>query len=361
MTAAIVLGGLGACASPPAGLLSYELDVPMQVLSVPGAPGVMDGRGDFRRLFCEELAADPEFAGEPCDSYLHRLADEPPAAGLAPVDRPLDIRLVVVPGLFSECAPGLAMPFAASIQRLAARGVRVDFLQVSGRSGSDSNARQIANYLGTVDPRSGQQLVLVGHSKGAVDLLHFLVGYPGLARRVDAMLSVAGAINGSPRADDARAMYGDWLADIDLVSCDAGDGLAMEHLTRRYRMNWLASNPLPSSVAYYSLVAFAGPDRVGLNSQRGHRALSVIDPRNDGQLLFYDQVIPGSTLLGTVNANHWAVALPVTEISPLLASLVVTKNRFPRDAMLIAALRMIADRTPRGVRSPESAPAGPSR
>lgn len=340
---AFCLGGLAACASQPRGLLPYRLDVPMQVLGVPGTPGITDGRAEFRTVFCEELAADPEFAGQNCAFYLHRLADEPPA-GPAPALAALDIRLVVVPGVFSECAPGLGMPFTASAELLAGRGVQVDFLQVSGRSGSGANARQIANYLGAIETRPGQLLVLLGYSKGAVDILHFLVGYPGLARRVDAVLSVAGAINGSPRADDASAMYRDWLSDLDLASCDAGDGLAMEHLTRSYRMNWLASNPLPASVDYYSLVAFAGPDRVGLNSRRGYRALSVIDPRNDGQLLFYDQVIPGSTLLATVNANHWSVALPVYETSPLLAGVLVTKNRFPRTAMLLAALRVIAAR-----------------
>jgi hypothetical protein len=32
-------------------------------------------------------------------------------------------------------------------------------------------------------------------------------------------------------------------------------------------------------------------------------------PRNDGLLLIYDQIIPGGTLLGYANADHWSVAL----------------------------------------------------
>ena len=37
----------------------------------------------------------------------------------------------------------------------------------------------------------------------------------------------------------------------------------------------------------------------------------MIDGRNDSQVIFYDQLIPGSTLLGYLNADHWAVAVPI--------------------------------------------------
>ena len=31
---------------------------------------------------------------------------------------------------------------------------------------------------------------------------------------------------------------------------------------------------------------------------------SRVDARNDGQLIYYDQVIPGSSLISYVNADH---------------------------------------------------------
>lgn len=338
----IVLLSLGGCAAQPSSLLPYELDVPMQVLTVPGTPPAMDGRGGFRELFCAELAVDPEFSGDNCEDYLHRLVDEPPGPGLEtwPV-KDLGLKVVVVPGLFSDCVESIATPFETSDDALAQVGVDKQYLGISGRSGADANARVIANYINALELAPGERLVLVGHSKGAVDILQFLVSFPDLARRVSAVLSVTGAINGSPRADDADEDYRAWLADRDLLACDAGDGLAMDHLTRRYRMTWLANNPLPDHVRYYSLVAFVNQDDVGLNSLRGYRALARIDPRNDGQLLFYDQVIPGSTILATMNTNHWAAAIPVHEKHPVLANTIVTNNRFPRDAMLRASLRFI--------------------
>jgi len=338
----ICLVFISACGQPSS-LLPYELDIPLQVLSVSGAPPVSDGRARFRELFCAELAVDPDFAGEDCDSYLHRLADEPILSGevVAPA-HDLDLKTVVVPGLFSDCIANYSRPYQTSGEALALVGVDMEYLQVSGRSSSRANAQTIANYIDTLELKSGQKLVLVGHSKGAVDILQFLVSYPDLAKRVSAVLSVAGAINGSPRADDAYQDYQNWLADFNLDACPVGDGLAMEDLTRRNRMNWLANNTLPDFVHYYSMSAFVNQDDVGLNSMRGYRALARIDPRNDGQLLFYDQVIPGAVLLAYLNANHWSVAVPVTETHPMVARTVITNNRFPRSSMLKAALNYIS-------------------
>lgn len=338
----ICLVVISACGQP-ASLLPYELDIPIQVLSVSGAPPVSDGRARYRELFCAELAVDPDYAGEDCDSYLHRLADEPilPGETTAPA-HDLDLKIVVVPGLFSDCVANYFRPYEASREALERAGVDMEYLQVSGRSSSKANAETIAKYIGALELSPGQKLILVGHSKGAVDILQFLVSFPEIANRVSAVLSVAGAINGSPRADDAYEDYQNWLAEFDLDACPVGDGRAMEDLTRRNRMNWLAANTLPESVRYYSISAFVNQDDVGLNSLRGYRALARIDPRNDGQLLFYDQVIPGAVLLAYLNANHWSVAVPVTETHPMVARTVITNNRFPRSSMLKAALNYIS-------------------
>ena len=337
----ICLVFVSAC-SQPSSLLPYELDIPMQVLGVPGVPPVSDGRALFRELFCAELAVDPDFADEDCNSYLHRLADEPILSGevMAPA-HDLGLKIVIVPGLFSDCIANFSRPFETSGEALALAGVEMDYLQVSGRSSSEANAGTIADFVGALELQPGQKLVLVGHSKGAVDILQFLVSFPDLARRVSAVLSVAGAINGSPRADNAYEDYQNWLADVNLDACPVGDGLAMEDLTRRNRMNWLAGNRLPEFVRYYSMSAFVNQDDVGLNSLRGYRALARIDPRNDGQLLFYDQVIPGAVLLAYLNASHWNVAVPVTETHPMTKT-VITHNRFPRSSMLKAAMNYIA-------------------
>jgi hypothetical protein len=60
-------------------------------------------------------------------------------------------------------------------------------------------------------------------------------------------------------------------------------------------------------------------------------------------MIFYDQVIPGSTVLAYLNADHWAVALPIARSHPAIASALVDKNAFPRELLLEALMRYIEE------------------
>jgi hypothetical protein len=71
--------------------------------------------------------------------------------------------------------------------------------------------------------------------------------------------------------------------------------------------------------------------------------LARIDARNDSQVIFYDQVVPGSTLLGYLNADHWAVAVPINRTHTTIASMFVTQNAYPREALLEAVLRFVEE------------------
>jgi hypothetical protein len=68
-----------------------------------------------------------------------------------------------------------------------------------------------------------------------------------------------------------------------------------------------------------------------------------VDARNDSQMIFYDQIVPGSTLMGYLNADHWAVALPINRTRAAAASLAVTQNAFPREALMEALMRFVEE------------------
>ena len=72
-----------------------------------------------------------------------------------------------------------------------------------------------------------------------------------------------------------------------------------------------------------------------------YKKLSKVDARNDSQVIYYDQVIPGSTLLGFINADHWALAVPIARSHSFIGSTFVDKNDFPREAMIEAILRVV--------------------
>ena len=70
---------------------------------------------------------------------------------------------------------------------------------------------------------------------------------------------------------------------------------------------------------------------------------AAIDWRNDSQVIYSDEIIPGSTLLGFLNADHWAIAVPLNRSHPAISRSLVDQNDYPREALLEALLRFIEE------------------
>ena len=71
--------------------------------------------------------------------------------------------------------------------------------------------------------------------------------------------------------------------------------------------------------------------------------LALVDPLNDAQVIFYDQIIPRSTLLGYANGDHWAIALPFQEQARTYAATLMDRNEFPRTELLEAVLLYVQE------------------
>jgi hypothetical protein len=186
-----------------------------------------------------------------------------------------------------------------------------------------------------------QPIVLLGYSKGATDVLEAAAD-PLVAMRTAAVVSLSGSVNGSPLADRASSALLDALAVIPGLDCEAGDRGGLNSLRRSTRLAWLVAQRPSRDIRYYSLVSFTSRDQVSSVLRSSYDDLSLIDPRNDSQMLFYDQILPGSTLLGYLNADHWAIALPIARDGGLL-QLLVDQNAFPREVLLEAILKQIEE------------------
>jgi hypothetical protein len=125
------------------------------------------------------------------------------------------------------------------------------------------------------------------------------------------------------------------------AACDVGDDGALESLRTGVRQDWLARHPLPETIRGYSMVALPQQGRVSAILEAGYSQLAEIHPLNDSNVLFYDEIIPGSTLLGYANADHWAITLPIAQSSPLLGATVVDENRYPREVLWQAMIEFI--------------------
>ncbi len=273
----------------------------------------------------------------------------------------LAIRIVFVGGLASECVSNLVPLLPYAFRHVQELGYPIEELSVPGLGSSNYNGRLVARHILAMDLREDEKLVLIGYSKGAVDILEGFAGSPSAARRVAAVVSIAGAINGSPLIETAPRQLLGTLRQIPVEGCRIGDGQGIDSLQRDYRLRWMAENPLPEAVRFYSLAAFAERGSISLAMRPNYDRLSQVDPRNDGQLIYYDQVIPKGALLGYANADHWAVSMPINRIYPTLSKVFADQAAFPREVLLEAIIRHVEEDLLRQQTRPasEAAPAAP--
>jgi hypothetical protein len=338
-----VAAGLGGCATTLGVQEAARERIPVRTIT--NASPLTDGRARFRSLFCSRLRADGLASPEDplCERWLWRLPDEPEIQSATTVDAPAsDLPMVmVVTGALSECAGDGARPYADGVARLREAGTPAEIVVVGGRSGTSHNARQLADAIARSVDATDRPLILVGYSKGSLDILRFLVDFPVLAERVEAVVSVAGPIFGSPLADTAEPVYSALLDTLPSDRCAPGDGGVFESLRPEVAIRWLVRNPLPSHVRYYSIAAFATRPHVARALVPMWKMLNRFDPRNDGQVVAADAVIPGSTLLGYVNADHWGIAEHIETVHSFLAAR-PDPTPFPLDQLFLSIVSFVA-------------------
>ncbi len=327
----------GACATTPP--VEYAVDIP---------PGVTDARGRFGEIYCAVLEGHghdlPDY--RPCEDALSRVSPKPAGTGL-PVDlgpSRRKLRAAIVPGIGYGCFAAWLEPPGTAAAHVSTFGFGMVGIEVDALSGTATNARQIRDAILAMPMAEGPpRIVLVGYSKGTPDILEAVVGYPEIHDRVAAVVSVAGAVSGSALADDAEQWQAELLRHWPKADCDPGDGGGVASLRPEVRKAWLAQNPLPSNLRYYSVVTLPDPERISRVVRSSYKKLGKVDWRNDSQVIYFDQVVPGSTLLGFLNADHWAVAVPLDRSHKIIGASFADKNDYPREAMLEAVLRFVEE------------------
>jgi len=346
ISVAVVTVLMSACAQKP--MLPYsEETVPLVMLPASQA-GIHDGRGRFREVFCAVLEERgktlPDY--RPCEEALVRVGKEPGGTG-KPVELGRSghkLTALFVPGVGWDCFSDWMDAADTIPEHLRSFDYDLLTIKVDGLSSTTNNARQIRDaIMGMMPSNKEPDLVLIGYSKGAPDMLEALVYYPEIRERIAAVVSIAGAVGGTPLANDATLSQLDLLRLWPDARCVEGDGGAMESLRPSVRKSWLAENSLPDSLSYFSLVTYPEPERISSVLHYSYKKLSRIDARNDSQLIFYDQVVPSSTLLGFANADHWALAVPIARSHPKVGSIFADQNQYPREAMFEAILRFIEE------------------
>jgi hypothetical protein len=334
LVAAALLGG---CATKPP--VNFTVDVP---------PGVHDARGRFGEIYCSVLQEHgpslPDY--RPCSDALSHIADPPAGPG-----QPVELgesraRLIgaIVPGIGFGCVAGWMKPALTARDHVRRYYYDLRPIEVDALSGTAKNARMIRDAIMAAPEEPGPpRLVLIGYSKGAPDVLDAVVSYPEIRPRIAAVVSVAGAVGGSIVADDASEWMADTMRFFPGAKCDKGDDESVASLRPSVRKAWLAEHPMPADVHFYSVVTLPDEARISRILKPTYWKLKKIDVRNDSQLIYTDQIVPGSTLLGFMNADHWAIVLPIARAHPWIGALFVNHNDYPREALIEAILRFVEE------------------
>ena len=328
---------LGGCATK--GPVEHSIDIPQ---------GVRDGRARFDDIFCAVLKDHgpglPDY--RPCEEALSHTDPAPPMPGgsvdLGPSRRHLVV--AIVPGIGYDCIEKWLDSSGSGIAHIRTQGYDMRNIKVDALSGTATNARLIRDAIMAMPEEAGApRLVLMGYSKGTPDILEALVNYPEIRPRIAAVVSAAGAVGGSLLAEDATESQADMMRHFPGATCGAGDEDAVQSLRIGVRRQWLREHPLPGDIHYYSLVTLPDRERISRILSRSYDKLAKVDARNDSQVIYSDEFIPGSTLLGFINADHWAIVLPIDRSHPFVGSMFVSRNDYPREALLEAVLRYVEE------------------
>jgi hypothetical protein len=358
---AVLLAFLGCSACAPSALLPYSSEQPPTVTLPLTLAGIVDARSAFATVFANELGTAGDSHAE---SWLHGVAPGQPAsatlAGNSAVARfaahAASTSVLIVGGLWDDCVSAQSVPFGDGIARSPERsaveayrqyddlGLRsIRLVPVPGRASSAANGQLLADAIRAEAAQSNvKRIVLIGYSKGVPDLLHALAQLQrdgGVPRNLTAVISVAGAVMGTPLADYYQSAYEAVSPLVTPFDCTPSQGDDLASVTRRERIAWLAANPPPPGPAYYSIVAHVPLEELSPALQWPGRLLASVDPRNDGQLVAADAILPGSTLLAEARADHWNIALPLDRYPDRMVRAMAFKQSYPREALLRATLK----------------------
>jgi len=303
-----------------------------------------DLSASFSSEFCEVLQKENPDGGNwsACSNYLNAPSNEAPVERAARLDDAAlsKYRVLVIPGVLSSCQAN-TQAFQDGQKHLHEKhGTTVEFLQTANDT-SPNNGAKIAAYLREKMAGDSRKYIVVSYSKGSPDVQEALANDAQARNAVAAHVTIAGAVGGSPIAETMPAIAQRYAGMLKLGTCDGNVADAFKSLRQDVRKQFLQDHPDPL-VPSFSLAAVSDETTTSKMLLEAWKLLTAYDPRTDSQLLLSDALIPGGDFLGTLHADHLAVALNYENVAESSIKAFTDHNHYPRVALFEAAVRFAA-------------------
>lgn len=251
--------------------------------------------------------------------------------------------IVVVPGLFTSWYPGYMHSLLSGFVGL---GIDIRKAPVHTEGSVLKNVELLIHFLKRVHSDTNKQVILVGHSKGAVDAASALAIHTEELRPIVAAFIAAQApYGGAMLLNDLWNTVNRKSITLALVqSVFEGNGASLEDLTYQSRKTFLAEYPLPLDVFPTITLATSETSARSLLKATIHYVQVRYQRATDGCVSLDDAVIPGAPTVYLDNMDHFGIAYrgfpaccgsfsdPVRTLATLLRLVLEQKESFSATA-----------------------------
>ena len=297
----------------------------------------------YAKTFCSVLSNEFDQDGwKACNTYVSMPAAHA-AQALDPI--PTNWILLRLGGFGAQCLADRLTAFEDAGQHLeSVHRIKQLHVDLGAFESSEQNAARIRDFVAK-HPAS-TRFIVVAHSKGAADTMVALTTYPNELKPIKAVISVAGAVGGSWLVDKLEELNESVLRELTLPTCiparTLGAPNAIDSMRRQVRQEFLAAHEQLSTPAF-SLSAVSTEEGTSKILKGLWKRILPHALEQDSHIVEREAIVPGGTFLGRALGDHWAVAMPFDPNPKVSAKAlkVIDQNKFPRAALIEAAVRMV--------------------
>lgn len=207
---------------------------------------------------------------------------------------------LMVGGLFTSHYPGY---MDANTKVLKDAGLDARKVPLNTDAGVKENAKFLRDAILDAS-KNGKKVVLVGQSKGGVDISAALALYPELKPHVRAVVAMQAPYGGTPVASDMQnCSQLRQVAEGTIKRLLGGDPASLADLSYSARQAFVNANPYPSDIPTVSLATSRSSVKSILKSTEDYM-LQRYQLKSDGLVVDKDAEIPGSKVVRLTDMDH---------------------------------------------------------